>query len=69
MAALVVQASKDGESRRTLYTSPVIAVARARSLFKTGWEDVHIVDADGGPFYPNKFDRFLSFDRKPAIEF
>jgi hypothetical protein len=38
MAALVVHASKDGESRRTLYTSNVIAVARARSLFKTGWE-------------------------------
>ena len=68
MAALVVHASKDGESRRTLYTSPVIAVAKARSLFKTGWEDVHIVDADGGLFYPDKFDQLLSFDRKPAIK-
>ena len=69
MAALVVHASKDGESRRTLYTSPVIAVAKARSLFKTGWEDVHIVDADGGLFYPDKFDQLLSFDRKPARAF
>jgi hypothetical protein len=42
-----------------LYTSPVIAVAKARSLFKTGWEDVHIVDADGGLFYPDKFDQLL----------
>jgi hypothetical protein len=69
MAALVVHASKDGEGRRMLYTSPSIAVAKARSLFKTGWEDVHIVDADGGLFYPDKFDRLLSFDRKPAIKF
>src|ERR1019366_2429167 len=69
LVALVVHASKDGESRRTLYTSPVIAVAKARSLFKTGWEDVHIVDADGGLFYPDKFDQLLSFDRKPAIKF
>ena len=68
MAALVVHASKDGEGRRMLYTSPVIAVAKARSLFKTGWEDVHIVDADGGLFYPDKFDQLLSFDRKPAIK-
>jgi hypothetical protein len=52
-----------------LYTRPVIAVAKARSLFKTGWQDVHIVDADGGLFYPDKFDQLLSFDRKPAIKF
>jgi hypothetical protein len=69
MTALVVHASKDGEGRRMLYTSPAIAVAKARSLFKTGWEDVHIVDADGALFYPDKFDRLLSFDRKQAIKF
>ena len=69
MAALVVHASKDGEGRRTLYTSTVTAVARARSLFKTGWEDVHIVDANGGLFYPDKFDQLLSFDRKPETKF
>ena len=69
MAALVVHASKDGEGRRMLYTSPVIAVEKARSLFKTGWEDVHIVDADGGPFYPDRFDQLLSVDRKPAVKF
>jgi len=68
MAALVVHASKDGESRRMLYTNPVIAVAKARSLFKTGWEDVHIVDADGGMFYPEKFNQLLSFDRKSATK-
>jgi hypothetical protein len=69
MAALVVHASKDGEGRRMLYTSRVLAVAKARSLFKTGWDDAHIVDADGGLFYPDKFDQLLSFDRKPAMKF
>jgi hypothetical protein len=69
MAAFVVHASKDGESRRMLYTKPVIAVAKARSPFKADWEDVHIVDADGGLFYPDKFDQLLSFDRKSAIKF
>jgi hypothetical protein len=44
-------------------------VAKARSLFKTGWEDVQIVDADAALFYPDKFDRPRSFDRKPAIKF
>jgi hypothetical protein len=51
-----------------LYASPTIAVAKARSLFETGWEDVHIVDA-GALFYPDKFNRLLSFDHKPAIKF
>jgi hypothetical protein len=35
MAALVVHASKDGESTRTLFVSPVLALAKARGLFKT----------------------------------
>ena len=68
MAALVVHASKDGESIRTLFTSPVLAVAKARGLFKTGWQ-VHIVDADGRLFHSEKFDRLLRFDPKPAPKF
>jgi hypothetical protein len=33
MAALVVHASKDGESTRTLFASSVLAIAKARGLF------------------------------------
>ena len=65
MAALVVHASKDGESTRTLFASPVLAVAKARGLFKTGWQ-VHVVDAEGRVFHPEKFDHLLSFPAKPA---
>jgi hypothetical protein len=36
MAALVVHASKDRKSKRTLYINPVIAVAKARGLSKAG---------------------------------
>jgi hypothetical protein len=68
MAALVVHASKEGEqSKRTLYTSPVIAVAKARGLFNAGWQ-VHILDADGGVFHPEKFDHLLRFPAKPATK-
>ena len=68
MAALVVHASKDGESTRTLFVSPVLAVAKARGLFKAGWL-VHVVDADGGVFHPERFDQLLRFPPKPAIRF
>ena len=60
--------SKDGESTRTLYVSLVIAVARARGLLKAGWR-VHVVDAEGRLFHPEKFDQLLSFDRKPTRKF
>jgi hypothetical protein len=63
MAALVVHASKHRKSTRTLYTSPAIAVAKARGLFKTGWQ-VHVVDADGRLFHPEQFDELLRFDPK-----
>jgi hypothetical protein len=67
--ALVLHASKEGqESKRTLYTSPVIAVAKARGLFKAGWQ-VHIVDADGEVFHPEKFDKILRFPAKSPIKF
>lgn len=70
LAALVVHASKDGESTRTLFTSPVLTVAKARGLFKAGWQ-VHVVDANGRVFHPDKFDHLLMFDplKKPAIKF
>jgi hypothetical protein len=69
VSALVVHASKEGEeSKRTLYSSPVIAVAQGRGLFKAGWQ-VHIVDADGEVFHPEKFDRLLRFSAKSPIQF
>jgi hypothetical protein len=52
MAALVVHASKDHKSTRTLYLRPAIAVAKARISFKAGWQ-VHIVDAEGRIFIPS----------------
>ena len=63
MAALVVHASKDRKSTRTLYLRPAIAVAKARILFKAGWR-VHVVDADGRMFHPEQFDELLRFDPK-----
>jgi hypothetical protein len=61
MVALVVHASKDGQSIRTLFGSPVLAVAKARGLSKTGWQ-VHVVDADGRMFHAENFDHLLRFD-------
>jgi hypothetical protein len=67
VSALVVHASKEGEdSKRTLYSSSVIAVAKGRGLFKAGWR-VHIVDADGQVFHPEKFDQLLRFPAKSPI--
>jgi hypothetical protein len=63
MAALVVHASKDRMSTRTLYLSPAIAVAKARVMSKAGWQ-VHIVDADGRIFHCEQFDEILRFDPK-----
>jgi hypothetical protein len=37
-------------------------------LLKEGWQ-VHITDADGRQYTPEKFDQVLSFDRKPPIKF
>jgi hypothetical protein len=68
MAALVVHASKAGASTRTLFTSPVLAVAKARGLLKAGWQ-VHVVDSDGRLFHPEKLDHLLRFNPKPAIKF
>ena len=66
MAALVVHASKNRTSKRTLYISPAIAVAKARGLFRAGWQ-VHVVDADGRMFHPEQFDQLLKFDPKRTV--
>jgi hypothetical protein len=67
MVALVVHASKDGESSRTLFASPVLALAKARGLCKSGWE-VHVVDADGRVFHPEKLDDLLRFPPRPTTK-
>jgi hypothetical protein len=61
MAALVVHALKHRKSTRIFYVRPAIAVAKARGLFKAGWQ-VHVVDADGRMFHLEQFDQLLRFD-------
>jgi hypothetical protein len=65
MPALVVHASKDSKSQRTLYINPALAVAKARGLSRRGWH-VHVVDADGRMFYQEQFDELLQAGLKPA---
>jgi hypothetical protein len=65
MPALVVHASKDRKSQRTLYISPAIAVAKARGLSKRGW-NVHVVDAEGRMFYQEQFEELLRAGIGPA---
>jgi hypothetical protein len=62
MATLVVHASKNGESTQVSLTSPVLAVAKGRGLFKAGWT-VEIIDEDGSVYASSEFERLLSFDR------
>jgi hypothetical protein len=57
-----VYASKNGETSETQRTSPTITVAKARTLFKSGWR-VHIADAAGRKYGPAEFDEILKFDR------
>jgi hypothetical protein len=68
MAAFSIHASKDGQSVVTVRIGPTVTVAKARELGKSG-QDVHITDADGRQYRPDKFDQLLSFDRRPAIKF
>lgn len=63
MAALIIHASKEAESTRALFTSPVIAVAKARGLVKAGWL-VHITDGAGRVIHPETFDQLLKFDNQ-----
>jgi len=66
MAALVIHASKDAESMRALFINPALTVSKARSLVKTGWQ-VHVTDADGHIFHPDRFDELLMFERKKML--
>ena len=66
MTALVVRASKQGDSSRILFARSVLAHAKARGLLKTGWE-VHVTDSDGRVFQPDRLDDLLKLDRKKKL--
>jgi hypothetical protein len=69
MTAFTIHASKDGETIETVLMGPTMAVAKARTLSKSGWQ-VHVTDPDGRVFQPDKFDQLLSFDHiPPPIKF
>jgi hypothetical protein len=61
-AAFTVHASKNGEINEHQQNSPTLTVAKARGLFKTGWQ-VHIADSAGRQYAPSEFDEILKFDR------
>jgi hypothetical protein len=42
-------------------TSPTLTVAKARTLFKSGWR-VQVTNAAGRQFAPSEFDDILKFD-------
>jgi hypothetical protein len=56
-----ISSSKDGETSEVQLSSPTLAVAKARMLFKSGWR-VHITNAAGRQFAPSEFDDVLKFD-------
>ena len=66
MTAFTIHASKDGQSSHTVRIGPIATVAKARELSKTGWQ-VHVTDADGHTYGPERFDEILRFDRKAPI--
>lgn len=68
MTAFTIQASRDDETVTTVLIGPTITVAKARMLHKQGWQ-VHVTDADGRQYGPEKFHRLLSFNRKAPIKF
>ena len=68
MSAFVVHATKDGESTRFLFASPVLTHAKARGLLKAGW-DVHVTDAEGRVIHPRRFDDILKFRSAPTAKF
>ena len=60
--AFTVHASKNGEINEIHQNSPTLTVAKARGLYKSGWQ-VHIADAAGRRYAPPEFDDILKFDR------
>jgi hypothetical protein len=56
-----ISSSKDGETAIVQMTSPTLTVAKARTLFKSGWR-VQVTNAAGRQFAPSEFDDILKFD-------
>lgn len=67
MTAFTIYASKDGESSHTVRIGRIVTIAKARELSKNGWQ-VHVTDADGHTYGPDRFDEILRFDRKAPIK-
>jgi hypothetical protein len=61
-AGFTVHASKNGEINEVQQNSPTLTVAKARGLFKAGWQ-VHVADSAGRQYAPSEFDEILKFDR------
>jgi len=57
-----VHASRNGEINEVQQNSPTLTVAKARGLYKTGWQ-VHISDFAGRQYAPSEFDEILKSDR------
>jgi hypothetical protein len=60
-SGFTISSSKNGETREMQLTSPTLTVAKARMLFKSGWQ-VQITNAAGRQFAPSEFDDVLKFD-------
>ena len=57
-----IRATKQGETIEIVREGPTATVAKARGLFKTGWQ-VQVIDSDGLTYAPSELDQLLSFDR------
>ena len=57
----MISSSRNGETGELQLTSPTLTVAKARMLFKSGWQ-VHVINAAGRQFAPSEFDEILRFD-------
>ena len=66
MTASTIHASKDDQSITTVRLGPLVTVAKAQDLTKYGWQ-VHIADADGHQYGPDKFDEILSGSINKAL--
>lgn len=57
---------EDGKTVVASHVSPMLAVAKARTQVRAGWQ-VQITDEYGKIFQPNRFEELLRFDRKPVL--
>ncbi|MGA7803934.1 MAG: hypothetical protein WCB02_04850 [Bradyrhizobium sp.] len=62
--AFIVNASRGEAAATTVRLSAVVAIAKARSLLRDGWQ-VFISAPDGVRYMPDEFDKLLMLD--PAV--